>query len=714
MKKVELLAPAGNYEAFLGAINAGADAVYLGGEKYGARAYADNFSEEEIIAAIRYAHTFNRKVYLTINTLMKEAEYKELCAYVKPLYEKGLDGVIVQDLGAFFRLKEAFPGLELHASTQMTLTSELGISYLKEIGACRVVPARELSLEEIREIKEKIDIEIECFVHGAMCYCYSGQCLFSSILGGRSGNRGRCAQPCRLPYKFTKDGKECYPFSLKDMCTISFVPKLIEAGIDSFKIEGRMKKPEYAAGVTAIYRKYIDMYYEKGAENFQVSKEDLDNLSKLYIRSEIQDGYYFRHNGKEMITPGKPSYLGSDEAYLTAIRQKYIEKGKKLPIKMSGSFCVGEKAVLTASYKEITVFAEGNVVDKAQNRPMSKEDIEKQLLKVGNTVFTCENPEIVMDSEVFIPNKALNELRRNVLLLLEDEIIKKNGFFVQRDDVRLFENANEKYETKNSTNIDYIVSVTTKEQLYTVQNKDYPVKRVYLDYQLLLELTKEEVASLGEKWMLGVIYPRIIRKNAFPVLDEIYEKSKNFPFAVIKNLEAMQYLKEKQFLGEIVGDYTLYVWNTGSALWADKEMQGICYPVELNKNELAEIKVPAALWKEQLVYSYLPLMVTANCLKKTTDRCGQKNVLETIYDRYQKAFTTKSSCKLCYSELYNCVPLSLHKYFRDFKHQVDAYRIDFTMEDSKMTGQVLDLYFKNSKEAEFGEYTTGHFKRGVE
>lgn len=208
MKKVELLAPAGNYEAFLGAIHAGADAVYLGGEKYSARAYADNFSDEEVISAIRYAHILGKKVYLTINTLMKQDEYKALCSYVAPFYQSGLDGVIIQDLGAFEILKETFPNLELHASTQMTLTSELGVSYLKELGACRVVPARELSLDEIRSIKEKVDIEIECFVHGAMCYCYSGQCLFSSILGGRSGNRGRCAQPCRLPYKFSEKGKK--------------------------------------------------------------------------------------------------------------------------------------------------------------------------------------------------------------------------------------------------------------------------------------------------------------------------------------------------------------------------------------------------------------------------------------------------------------------------------------------------------------------------
>ncbi len=713
MKKVELLAPAGNYEAFLGAIHAGADAVYLGGEKYGARAYADNFSDEEIIAAIRYAHIFNRKVYLTINTLMKEAEYIALCDYVKPFYVSGLDGVIVQDLGAFSALKECFPKLELHASTQMTLTSELGITYLKEAGASRVVPARELSLSEIQTIKENVDIEIECFVHGAMCYCYSGQCLFSSILGGRSGNRGRCAQPCRLPYKFSKNGQESYPFSLKDMCTIEFIPKLIEAGIDSFKIEGRMKKPEYAAGVTAIYRKYIDMYYERGSAGFKVSKEDMDNLSKLYIRSEIQDGYYFRHNGKEMITPGKPSYLGSDEGYLHKIRQNYIERGEKVPVEMYGFFLAGEKAVLNVTYKNISVSLEGNVIDTAQNRPMTKEDIEKQLLKLGNTVFVCKELNTEVGDAIFIPNKVLNELRRSVLQLLEDEIIKNNGFDVCRADYVKIEKT-VKENNFSVTNKEFSVFVTTREQLYVLENSNYFFDRVYLDYQLLLELNEDEIDAFAKRWVLGVVYPRIIRKNAFGILDEIYNKSKNLHIAVIKNLEALQFLKNKRFSGDILSDYTLYVCNSGSTDWALKEVQGICYPVELNKGELMQIQLSDTLRKEQLVYSYLPLMVTANCLKKTTDRCGQKNLYETVYDRYKKAFVSKSNCKLCYSELYNCVPLSLHKYLKDMHHPVNAYRIDFTIEDSKMTSRVLDLYFGNGMDSELGEYTTGHFKRGVE
>ena len=337
MKKVELLAPAGNYDALLGAVNAGADAVYLGGEQYGARAYADNFSRDEIISGIRLAHIYHKKIYLTINTLVKERELEGLYDFLLPFYEAGLDGVIIQDLGVLTYVRRYFPGLELHASTQMTLTGSEGVSFLKEYGVSRVVPARELSLEEIKNLKET-GAEVEIFIHGAMCYCYSGQCLFSSILGGRSGNRGRCAQPCRLPYEIN-GGKECFPLSMRDMCTIDLLPELIESGVDSFKIEGRMKKPSYVAGVTAIYRKYIDQYYEKGS--IHVSAQDRQLLSSLYIRSKIGDGYFHRHNGREMLTLESPAYSETDPGILTEIADRYVHAPEKVPVDAQIELCSG-------------------------------------------------------------------------------------------------------------------------------------------------------------------------------------------------------------------------------------------------------------------------------------------------------------------------------------------------------------------------------------
>ncbi len=438
-KRVELLAPAGNYESFLGAVHAGADAVYLGGEKFGARAYADNFTTEQLCDAIHYAHLYGKKVYLTLNTLVKEKEMPQLSDYLFPFYEAGLDGAIFQDMGVFFYVKKHFPGLALHVSTQMTITGTEGARMLKELGAERIVPARELSLAEVRQIKEEADIEIETFIHGAMCYCYSGQCLFSSILGGRSGNRGKCAQPCRLPYRIKGDKKEAaYYLSLKDMCTVDLIPELIEAGIDSFKIEGRMKKPEYAAGVTAVYRKYIDAYYErKTLKNFddaqsgtetEVTKEDRKKLSSLYIRSELQNGYYTRHNGVSMITQGKPGYNEGDEKLIREIRKEYIEIQPRIAVSGKAYLCPGKPAAFAVSAEGAQASVRGAEVQSAVNRPMAKEDIKKQLEKCGQTPFVMKELSIEMTGDVFLPLKELNELRRRALESLEKEIISRNGF----------------------------------------------------------------------------------------------------------------------------------------------------------------------------------------------------------------------------------------------------------------------------------------------
>lgn len=435
--KVELLAPAGNMEGFYGAIHAGADAVYLAGKEYGARAYADNFSEEELLACFRYAHIWQRKVYLTVNTLMKESEAEKLCDFLRPLADGGLDGVIVQDFGAFQLIKENFPGLPLHVSTQMAVTGAYGAKLLKQMGAVRIVPARELSLKEIREMKQETGLELECFVHGAMCYCYSGRCLFSSIVGGRSGNRGRCAQPCRLPYQVSEvNGKtmstEQYPLSLKDMCTLEILPELIEAGIDSFKIEGRMKKPEYTAGVTALYRKYIDLYY--AGMKAAPSKADMDHLRKLYIRSEIQEGYYHKKNGADMITLSNPAYSGSDDRLLEQIRKDYILKKPHIPVVMKAFFHIGRPAeiqIFPAASPEKSACVYGAVVEPAAKVPVTRENLVKQLTKLGETCFelvaldgaASGEPYIEMDEGIFYPLKAVNELRRNAAAALEEVLI---------------------------------------------------------------------------------------------------------------------------------------------------------------------------------------------------------------------------------------------------------------------------------------------------
>lgn len=316
--KVELLAPAGSYESMVAAYSAGADAVYIGGAKFGARAFADNLDTEQMKKAIDYAHIRGRKLYLTVNTLLKQKETEELYDYLLPFYREGLDAVIVQDFGVFQMVREAFPDMDLHASTQMTVTGVRGAAWLQERGASRVVTARELSMEEIRKIHEQVPVEIESFVHGALCFCYSGQCLLSSMIGGRSGNRGRCAQPCRLPYQLYEEdsllSRDPYVMSPKDMCTLDLIPELVESGIYSFKMEGRMKKPEYTAGITSVYRKYIDQYLNDGKENFMVRPEDRSLLMDLYNRGGFSQGYYQQHNGKDMMSMQRPNHWGTEAA----------------------------------------------------------------------------------------------------------------------------------------------------------------------------------------------------------------------------------------------------------------------------------------------------------------------------------------------------------------------------------------------------------------
>lgn len=321
MGKIEILAPAGSYEAMQAAVTAGCDAVYIGGAKFGARAFADNLDTEYLLRAIDYVHLHGKRLYLTVNTLLKQNELEaELYDYLLPYYKEGLDAVIVQDVGAMRFIHTHFPKLPIHVSTQMTVTQALAANLWKDCGVTRVVPARELSLAEIKEMSNLTNLELEVFVHGALCYCYSGQCLMSSLIGGRSGNRGRCAQPCRLEYTVSDGVKKqkTYMLSPKDLCTLETIPELIQAGVHSFKIEGRMKRPEYTAGVVEAYRYFTDKYEELGAIQYEawlrkhpeLLKEAKLRLADLYNRGGFTTGYFKQHNGKSMMSMERPNHSG--------------------------------------------------------------------------------------------------------------------------------------------------------------------------------------------------------------------------------------------------------------------------------------------------------------------------------------------------------------------------------------------------------------------
>ena len=418
----EVLAPAGSFQTFKAVIEAGADAVYVGGSSFGARAYADNFTEEELLGAIDYAHLRGKKVYLTVNTLLKNKEINDdLYDYLLPFYLKGLDAVLVQDFGALSYIHKAFPDLPIHTSTQMTVTGIEGVRLLQSYGVTRVVMARETSLAEMKKIHEATEMELEAFVHGALCYCYSGQCLFSSLLGGRSGNRGRCAQPCRLAYTVMDENhkellKDSYILSMKDMCGIRDINELKEAGVYSLKIEGRMKRPEYAAGVVSFYRKYVDSLNP-------VSDSDYNKLKSLGNRCGFTDKYYFDHNAKDMITYEKPNFAVEDEDFVSRISARYVDTETRLPIK---GICVlneGNNSFLTVECKNYVYTATGQTADKAQKKPLIKEDVAKRLSKTGDTSFVFEELEVIMDDNIFMPNGAINELRRSALEGLKNELL---------------------------------------------------------------------------------------------------------------------------------------------------------------------------------------------------------------------------------------------------------------------------------------------------
>lgn len=755
--RVELLAPAGNYEAFLGAVNAGADAVYLGGEKFGARAYADNFTSQEVCQAIRTAHFLGRKIYLTVNTLMKDQELEQLYDYLLPFYEAGLDGVIVQDLGALCYIREHFRGLALHASTQMTVTGSLGASFLKEQGVERIVPARELSLKEVCLMKEETGLEIECFIHGAMCYCYSGQCLFSSILGGRSGNRGRCAQPCRLPYQIYEDHERVcgveYPLSLKDMCTLSYLPKLIEAGIDSFKIEGRMKKPEYTAGVTALYRKYIDLYEQKGMQGYQVEKEDLNRLGSLYIRSELQNGYYERYNGRQMITLHKPSYAGNDKLLLLQIRDLYLREPEKWPVRMKAVLAVGKPACLVISDQDsLNVTVYGAMVESAKKMPLQKDNICRQLMKTGNSLVEVLRCEVVTEGEVFLPVSALNELRRMGVDAFERQRMVRLGMLCGRkikkseptesviytDPVDRAQKSGQPGQIgEKSLFQDGPVDILVSTYGQFAEAVRFPCRRIYIDSDLYLDCYEKIICSKKEcgdpEFYLAL--PYVVRVKDQGYLHRLTERIARDPMIkgfLVRNLEEAEYVSKIGKPYNMVPDAGVYVFNRKSALfWADYSRE-FTLPYELNHKEaekLCRYADTVGMTAAMIVYGRIPMMITANCIRKTAGCCntqdsdGVENVFGKeeverqtgrgkmwVQDRYKTAFPVAINCRHCYNIIYNSVPYSLHlKKMELDKIKAQIKRYDFTLESAQECRQIL-----KGDTFPWESYTTGHLKRGVE
>lgn len=795
----ELLAPAGSFESMKAAFGAGADAVYIGGKRFGARAYADNLDEEMMKRAIDHAHLKGKKIYLTVNTLLKDEELDYLYDYLNPFYKEGLDAVIVQDFGVFSMVKNSFPDMEIHASTQMSITTEYGAQLLKEAGASRIVTARELSLEEIKTIYQKTGIEIESFVHGALCFCYSGQCLLSSMLGGRSGNRGRCAQPCRLPYDWQEKGSPKadgrYLLSPKDICTLDILPEILKSGVYSLKIEGRMKKPEYVAGVVSIYRKYLNLLEEKGERNYRVSREDKRDLLDLYNRGGFSSGYYRRQNGPDMMSSKRPNHQGTmgakilsadkaglkvqtlemlhkgdvlealdSTAKLRAVVPEEIREGQAFRIKPDGRFKMPEKgsvlyrtrneqllnsleknyittespekingklilskrksAILTLSVGDHVVSAEGPCPEEAKKRPLTQKDVEKQIKKTGGTDFVFETLQTEMDPDLFLPLQSLNELRRTALDQLKMVLLQP---YRRPDGIRpCGEEKNDKKPSHEENSFRLAVSLENADMACDICGLE-EIDALYLDcnaFRGASDLLKRGRSIIDLCKSSGkdcfYIMPWIFRQKAaaYYMQSDMKDVLSFFDGILIRNPEEYMFLKEIGYKGRIAADWNLYTWNRkAQRFWKDRGIAFDTVSPELNRREVA---ARGCQNSELIVYGHQPLMVSAQCQIKNHFGCTGTPRVISLTDRKKKTFFVKNNCQFCYNTLYNGVVTELadcEKIIRSMNPF--GVRLQFTTEKQEKIFCVVQRYidiFKHGCKAEesIGEFTRGHFERGVE
>lgn len=705
-KDFELLAPAGNLEILKGVIESGADAVYVGGSMFGARAYANNFTEEELLEAIDFAHLRGVKVYLTVNTLIKNSEFSKLYDYLLVYYKRGLDAVIVQDIGVVKAIHEYFPSMEIHTSTQMTVTGADGVRFLSQFGVTRVVMAREVSLAEMKRIHEETGMELEAFVHGALCYSYSGQCLFSSILGGRSGNRGRCAQPCRLPY--TVEGKKDeFILSLKDMCGIKALDKLHDAGVYSLKIEGRMKQLEYACGVVKYYRSYIDSMKP-------VSDADYDRIKALGNRCGFTDRYYFDHNGSDMVTYVKPNFVSN-------AAEPSPEK-RKLSIEGELVLREGEPGSLTVKRGDVTYKASIEPVSAALKASLDKKAAIDRINKTGDTDFEFSHIKAQIGENVFVPNGALNKLRRDAISGLCDKLLKK----YYRNDARYADissmcelpehvvksDAVHEDGAVNAKDYTAICSCMTRTQLDTLISYDcFDV--FYLDFDMydrntLIQQFADDVKCLTKRnKKVYLMLPTIFRADSSDYFVSIAKELDKVSFEgfVVKNYEEL-YLTENLFTGKkVILDHNMYTFNDVSrSVFFEHGVSGDTVPLELNSKEIMHRN---NIGSQMIVYGYYPLMTTANCVHKNTKGCDKKQKLIYLKDRYNKSFAVCNNCKECYNTIYNSLPTMLTKNISKLKEAgIRSFRYSFTIETPKQIKAVMD--------DKVAEYTNGHYKRGVE
>ena len=784
MEKIEILAPAGSMESLIASINKGADAVYLGGSKFSARAYASNFDNDNMIKAVDYAHSYGVKVYVTLNTILKENEIEEAVRYVGFLYEVGADAIILQDLGLFKRVREEYPNFEIHASTQMTIHNGEGALFFKEKGFHRIVLSRELSLEEIKYISKDLGIETEIFVHGALCISYSGQCLMSSMIGGRSGNRGRCAQPCRMEYtlKGNNSGeKKAYLLSPKDTCTIENIKDIIDSGTYSLKIEGRMKRPEYVAGVVDNYKKAVEKEIYKTDYNVSSGKRELlqlfnrggfstaylkKNLGKdmmsfnhprntgvplgnilkdgeIILKEDIAlgDGYRARDTGftiNKILLKGKEvkeakrgdkvkifpaNYKVSDEIFksldkklFSSLEDSLKPYNKKILVNSKVKFKVGEALELHINYNDNDYVFKGEIVEKAEKKPLTKERVIEGLLKSQDLAFKINEVEFIDFEDGFIRISDLNNLRREALEGLQKSITK--SYRRKRPN----KNKIESEDIKSKDNIDMLYQCITKDQLKALIEEginNIAVDIFNRDRNAVKMQDLIDEASKNKNINFYLKLPNIIKGEYDKVINIIEKLKGSIKGLITVNAGIIRRYQKELF---IIGDYKLNIINSEALKFYQKEINIPTLSLELNRKEIKALLKGNKSNVQGLIYGKTELMISEYCPigstfgeKSSNKDCNLACTRDsfTLVDRMKEKFRVMTDI-FCRSYIINPYPLNLIDEMDDLKSLgVNSFRVEFRDESYLEVKKVIKM-INREIEINNSEYTKGHYRRGIE
>lgn len=679
---MEILSPAGDFESLVAAVQNGADAVYVGGSDFSARKSAKNFDDDELNKAIDYCHLRGTKLYVACNTLIKEQELNSALEFLSKIYEMGADSVIVQDLGLISVISKQLPDFPIHASTQMTVHTSDGVNVLADnFGVKRVVLSRELSYDDIAEIRKNTKAELEVFVHGALCMSYSGECLFSSVIGGRSGNRGACAQPCRLPYTLMEGDKEVTKtlplLSPKDLCLADEIYKLNSLKIDSLKIEGRMKSPEYVAKATKVYSE---------AKKAGADKAEIEKLLSIFSRSGSSKGYFYGKTFEKQMSYNEGSKISASRETMAEAKKSYMNENAKIPVDMFFYGAVGENILLTVtdeSGRSVTVY--GDIMEEPVNRPLESERIKEQLTKLGSTPFEAGYVEVVTDGGV-VPVKAINSLRREAIEKFTDKIVssKKRA----RKELGYIKEENEKIYPLSLS-----VEIRTPEQFKKA--KELGIKEIFVPYHLYKEINPEGAVC---------VLPPVLKDSDKIALEGIDKVE-------INNIGQFAVCRGKK----IYAGYSLNITNSAAfsalgKLGAEK----IMVSTELTVNEIRNLETVGAV-KTAMVYGRQRLMYMENCVIKSAYgcKCGDSDFY--LKDRLGIKFPIIT--ENCRNVLLNSRPTYMADKFSDIKKMhLGSLSLIFTTESGEETENVIKAYmnmFEGGETVSNTEFTRGHFYRGA-